>query len=276
MEFSLSVVIPNYNNEKFIELCILSVLNQSYDNLKEIIIVDDASTDNSKEIIINMSKIDERIKPIFLQRNGKVSHARNQGLKAVTSEYITFLDGDDYYYNSDKLKNEMSLIINYAKDDKDVAAYSKIVRVSNDNKEIMKSHNSSKRPLEGRIYSKLLLGIGMDRIMRDYCIKTNIIKKIGGYNETNSFFEDYELILKLAKKVKFYSTLNNGTAYRDSINGLSKKTYDEQLESVNRISFEEIRRNSFPMNHLYKVGRYSLFIIKNIAKKILYIFHFRN
>ncbi|PIC63990.1 hypothetical protein CSV79_08705 [Sporosarcina sp. P13] len=94
----VSVVIPVYNLEQYIERCIKSVINQ---NLKEIeiIIVNDGSSDNSAKIINKYQKEDYRIIAIN-QENSGVSSARNRGIEIATGEYITFVDGDDYINNT--------------------------------------------------------------------------------------------------------------------------------------------------------------------------------
>lgn len=90
----ISVIIPVYNVEKYLDKCIMSVINQSYKNL-EIIIVDDWSTDNSRVLCDKYAKIDNRIK-VFHKKNGGLSDARNFGLKHATGEFIAFLDSDDW------------------------------------------------------------------------------------------------------------------------------------------------------------------------------------
>ena len=85
---SLSIIIPCYNGEKWIEPCIRSILSQSYTDF-EIIIVNDGSNDNSLEILNNFAKTDKRISIIDIQ-NGGVSNARNIGLsyKQKASGYL--------------------------------------------------------------------------------------------------------------------------------------------------------------------------------------------
>lgn len=90
----ISIIIPAYNIEKYIERCIQSVINQTYENL-EIIIINDGSTDNTAMIINKYSLLDKRIVPIH-KENGGVSTARSAGLKIAKGEYIGFVDGDDY------------------------------------------------------------------------------------------------------------------------------------------------------------------------------------
>ncbi len=90
----LSVIVPVYNTEKYLEKCLNSLVNQTLKNI-EIIIVDDESTDNSKEIIKKYSKKYDNITAYYL-KNGGVSKARNYGIKKAKGKYITFLDSDDY------------------------------------------------------------------------------------------------------------------------------------------------------------------------------------
>lgn len=90
----ISIVIPIYNVEKYLENCIKSVLNQTYSHL-EIILVNDGSKDNSEAICNKYKNIDRRIK-YYKKINGGLSDARNFGIKRATGKYITFIDSDDY------------------------------------------------------------------------------------------------------------------------------------------------------------------------------------
>ena len=90
----ISIIIPVYNTEKYLEKCIKSVLNQSIKNI-EVILIDDGSTDGSGIICDKYAKIDNRIIVIH-QENKGVSTARNAGIQKSTGEYIGFVDADDY------------------------------------------------------------------------------------------------------------------------------------------------------------------------------------
>ncbi|MDR0914086.1 MAG: glycosyltransferase [Oscillospiraceae bacterium] len=90
----ISIIIPVYNLEAYLEASLQSVLNQTHKNL-EIIIINDGSTDNSAKIIDKLAAADNRIVAIHKQ-NGGVTSARNAGIAAATGEYITFFDGDDF------------------------------------------------------------------------------------------------------------------------------------------------------------------------------------
>ena len=90
----VSVIIPIYNVEDYLEECIRSVCDQSYTNL-EIILVDYGSPDGSPAICDAWAKKDSRIRVIH-KKNGGLSDARNAGLDVAEGEYIYFVDGDDY------------------------------------------------------------------------------------------------------------------------------------------------------------------------------------
>lgn len=94
MKDLISVIIPIYNVEKYLNKCIDSIINQTYKNL-EIILVDDGSPDNCPQICDEYAKKDSRIKVIH-KKNGGVSSARNVGLINSTGNYIGFIDPDDY------------------------------------------------------------------------------------------------------------------------------------------------------------------------------------
>lgn len=92
-EIKVSVIIPVYNVEKYLDKCLTSVVNQTLKNI-EIIIVNDGSTDKSLEII-KKYLFDSRI-ILINKENGGISSARNTGLNLAKGEYIQFLDGDDW------------------------------------------------------------------------------------------------------------------------------------------------------------------------------------
>ena len=90
----ISVIIPVYKVEKYLERCVASVVGQTYKNL-EIILVDDGSPDNSGAMCDEYAKKDDRIKVIH-KKNGGLSDARNAGLEIMSGSYVGFVDSDDY------------------------------------------------------------------------------------------------------------------------------------------------------------------------------------
>ncbi|QCJ45309.1 glycosyltransferase family 2 protein [Bacillus sp. S3] len=108
MEPKVSVIVPLYNGEKYIEETILSIINQTYKNI-EIIVIDDGSSDQSAVITKNLMKQYSNIKYIY-QNNQGVSVARNKGMKEASGEFVTFLDSDDFWHTQ-KIEKQIQQVI---------------------------------------------------------------------------------------------------------------------------------------------------------------------
>lgn len=89
----VSIIVPVYNAEKYIDQCVSSILNQTYRNI-EVVLVDDGSPDNCPQICDNWSLKDRRIKVVH-KKNGGLSDARNYGLDMANGQFVTFTDSDD-------------------------------------------------------------------------------------------------------------------------------------------------------------------------------------
>ena len=103
----VSIIIPVYNSERYIERCINSILNNTYKNI-EIIIINDGSTDSSEKIILQLKKENDEIIKYYYKTNEGPAKARNLGIKLATGKYLMFVDNDDYidYDYVEKLVNE--------------------------------------------------------------------------------------------------------------------------------------------------------------------------
>lgn len=97
MEELISVIVPIYKVETYLERCIESIVNQTYKNL-EIILVDDGSPDSCPEICDSWKEKDDRIKVIH-KENGGLSDARNAGMQIMTGTYVSYIDSDDWIAN---------------------------------------------------------------------------------------------------------------------------------------------------------------------------------
>ena len=107
-EVLLSIIVPVYNVEKYLDQCMISLLKQTLTNI-EIILVDDGSPDNCGIICDKYAETDSRIKVIH-KKNGGLSDARNAGLDIATGQYICFIDSDDYI-EKDMLKDMYDNIV---------------------------------------------------------------------------------------------------------------------------------------------------------------------
>lgn len=90
----ISIVVPVYNVEKYLERCIDSILEQTFEDF-EILLVDDGSKDSSGSICDELAKKDKRLR-VFHKSNGGLSDARNYGLERIRGDYVTFIDSDDF------------------------------------------------------------------------------------------------------------------------------------------------------------------------------------
>ena len=93
MDEIVSIVVPCYNVEKYVDACINSLVSQTYANI-EIVAVVDGATDNTESILRSHAERDARIK-VYTKENGGLSDARNYGIKRATGKYLTFVDSDD-------------------------------------------------------------------------------------------------------------------------------------------------------------------------------------
>lgn len=92
----ISVIVPVYNVEDYLQPCVESIIHQTYKNI-EIILIDDGSTDKSGEKCDQLAKTDERVR-VYHKINGGLSSARNFGLEKAQGEFIGFVDSDDYIH----------------------------------------------------------------------------------------------------------------------------------------------------------------------------------
>ena len=190
----VSVIIPTYNQEYYIEKCINSGLNQSYNNY-EILLIDDGSTDKTLEII---QKYKNNIR-ILSKQNGGTSSCWNYALNFVKSKYVIGLDSDDefVYTTIDKvintaMKNPKIDIIYSDYEFIDCNSIStKVVRNPEPNnpiKQLLDLHNKLGQ-------SNNFVPFGHVRLY-----KTESLIEAGGYNENYLYAEDYELLLRMAIK----------------------------------------------------------------------------
>ena len=140
----LSIIVPVYNAEKYMEKCLNRLLEQTYKNI-EIIIVNDCSKGNCEEIANKYMKIDNRVKYIKHEKNKGLFQARITGSSIATGKYITFLDSDDYvsidYYRT--------LMNNIQENDSDIAMGNMVLEYDDGRKEVYNLFNTKRLNLVG-------------------------------------------------------------------------------------------------------------------------------
>ncbi len=190
-KIKVSIVIPVYNTEKYLDACLESVENQSLKDI-EIICINDGSTDNSLEILNKHKFKDNRIK-IINQENSGVSAARNAGIKNSTGEYILFVDSDDIifsntceinYNNSNKFNTDITQFNNISFQNDTEINYN----ISYDSSKI----NFSKRNKHDNPFYKLNIegSVIWNKLWnREFLIKNNIYFKEGVSLGEDSLFD---------------------------------------------------------------------------------------
>jgi len=213
----VSVIVPVYNVEKYLEKCLDSLVNQTLKEI-EIIVVNDGSPDQSQEIIDKYSKKYKNIKS-YIKENGGLSEARNYGLKKANGEYIAFLDSDDYVTtdmyqkmyekavsgNFDMVVCDLNYV--YENTDKVKRAYSNIKNDTTDIKSAMID-----------IYPA-----AWNKIFKKKLFKTGIEFKKGVW------FEDVEFIYRLLPYIKTIGVIKEPFNQYLQREGSITKTIDKRI-----------------------------------------------
>jgi len=183
----VSIIIPAYNAEKYIQRALESALAQTYKDI-EIIVIDDGSTDKTAEIIKTYQ--DPRI-IYFFQKNQGQGPARNNGIKKSQGEYITFLDADDYYF-PEKVEKQVRFLENHPEYQ---AVYCNALHFYSDNPTVFFKKKGNFH--SGDIFKDLLQSsyINPNTIM----VSRQILDKAGLFNENRYCPEDWELWLKISR-----------------------------------------------------------------------------
>lgn len=246
----ISVIIPVYNAEKYLDQCIQSVLNQSFTDF-ELLLINDGSKDRSGEICDTYAKKDQRIK-VFHQENKGVSAARNVGLEHAKGEWITFVDSDDIIINS-YLESFISNI-----GDNDVLFQGIKKKLSKD-KMIKQRAIDLEIPIDN---NKSLLKV-IDNLELIYCgysfaimFKTSIIKSNNIlFDEDVKKAEDLIFVLQYLLNIKNFKSISNANyeydfSITDSLSKRieSEKSYLKLIRYINQILYRDLNleNNKYP------------------------------
>lgn len=187
-----TVVIPTHNRSNLLNRAIKSVLNQTFDDF-EIIIVDDYSNDDTSSVVGSFS--DPRIIYLKNSRAKGVSGARNMGIFSAKGHWVAFLDDDDVWL-PEKLESQYELAQKAKKTVGLICTDYGIYREKEDNPVIYKNRPS------GYVRDKLLYG-GIIGCFSSICVRTEILKAIGGFDERFPSSEDQDLYLRVAELSEF-------------------------------------------------------------------------
>ena len=192
---TISVIVPTFNRACIITKTIESVINQTYQDI-EIIVVDDCSTDNTEEIIKELQKHDKRIRYIRHKENKGAGTARNTGIEEAKGIYIALQDSDDEWL-PEKLEKQMQVFETVSADVGVV--YSGAWRIKNNEKTYIPFYRIKQK--QGDIHKELLRENFI--ITPSLLIKRMCFAKVGFFEESLSYFEDWEFLIRVAKYFNF-------------------------------------------------------------------------
>lgn len=222
----VSIIIPVYNTEKYLNKCIKSVLNQDYSNI-ELIIVNDGSQGNCDEIINSFD--DKRIK-YFKRENHGIGATRNFGIENSTGDYTIFLDSDDYLCD-----NAISLMVNKMKNDKlDLLITDYYLEFENTNKRdivsLLDFNNTTLKEIP-KLINEINLGPS-NKMFHCKLLKNNRFPE-------NIKYEDFALVLKLMDQAKLIGKINKPLfAFNRLNNGQTQTVKDDVYDIL--VSLEQV------------------------------------
>lgn len=171
----LSIIVPVYNVNKYLDKCIQSILSSTYNDI-ELLLIDDGSTDNSLAICKKWAQTDNRIKVIH-QDNSGAGAARNKGLEIAQGDFITFIDSDDYID-----KNMYFELIKHFDDDVDIVECDYVLTYDNcayfeQNNDLVE-HFSMKQAMKLHIEDKMFKQLIWNKVYRKSILK-NVFFPLG-------------------------------------------------------------------------------------------------
>lgn len=214
----VSIIIPIYNADAYLDETLNSVLKQSYSNY-EVLMIDDGSTDLSVEIMKKYTKIDERFKSFSIKNSGGPAKPRNLGLKYSNGTMIAFLDSDDIWYKHKLfIQTEYMIKTNSAMSHMYYRSFSD----ENNHRIYYKLYPKDENFFQGIIFNNLIIKseIGTSTVM----IKKSCTDDIGLFDENNELVavEDYDYWLRVAKKYNIsFINCNYNVLYRKTQNNIS-------------------------------------------------------
>ena len=197
-----SVVIPVYNAEKYINKCVESILQQSFENF-EVVLVDDGSADRSMAICEDISKKDDRVSLVH-QKNKGVSTARNKGTSLAKGRYIIFVDADDY------IRADTLMFLHESCNDcrADICFFGYQRVVGNEVKQTILPPNfcGEKNPdLLLELIEKNAFGMTWNKaIRRDLIMENDLL-----FDETIRVFEDQDFMIRVWNKASFVCSIED-------------------------------------------------------------------
>jgi len=225
----VSIVLPVYNGEKYLEEAINSIIQQTYSEW-ELIIVDDCSQDSTPDIIKRYAEIDSRIRPVRNKQNSKLPASLNNGFSIATGEYLTWTSDDNKYK-----ENAICKMVEYLDSHLDTDfVYADYVQIGEQGEALHQIllPQSDKLPIQNTVGACFMY-------------RRALAEKVGNYAEKLFLIEDYDYWIRCYLKGNFGHISETLYEYRVHNNSLTskrkKEIYDKQIE-LRRRYYEALKK----------------------------------
>lgn len=239
----ITVLMPVYNDERFIRFSIESILNQTFKNL-EFIIINDASNDNTPEILEEYR--DPRIKVINNEINLRVPKSLNKGLSLAKGKYIARIDSDDISVR-DRLEKQY-LFLENNKEFGLVGSYTEVIDEDGRNIEFWHEY------LEPE-YIFYTLSFWNCLVTSTVMFEKEIAVNLGGFNPDFDRTEDYELWYKISRIKKIYIIPEYLSKYRKNKSGITAKYSQEQLANAENVAITKTKISRELLRYLKSINK---------------------
>lgn len=259
----ISIVMPFYNCEKYLDEALQSVVSQTFTDF-ECILINDASTDNSDDVVRNYLK-DQRI--VYIKNDKNLSHVKNynKGILLAKAPVIARMDGDDVM-DVQRLEKQY----NFLQENPEYSLVGSFIKVvDSDNKKII---NKINKPIEDEAIRKSLFYY-LTIVHATVLIKKNVFEEVGLYDDRYDYTEDLELFHRIVfSGYKAYNLPEYLYYYRYHDNNAFRKKSKRQALNNFLIRKESIKKYSLNVGWKGYFYMYFLFIVKYFFPPVVMLF----
>ncbi|MFJ6210786.1 glycosyltransferase [Lysinibacillus sp. NPDC092081] len=266
---TVSIILPVYNSELFVQQAIESVLKQTYTQI-ELIIIDDGSTDNTKRILCEYES-NPKVHIISLEKNSGVSVARNIGIQEAKGEYIAFIDADDLF-----MPNKVEEQVNVFKQNPSIDfVFNDIMVIDHNNNKVneLQSYFQPKNILLELCFRQIIPAPACIMVKRDFINRFNIM-----FNKDFKYAEDYDFTFQLFLQGKHFYLKESLYLWRRHINNTSNNIIStRKIENsivIKYLKYIDVKKDEDLSTYgkiLYKIEKYdeSRNVFLEVIKKSL-------
>ena len=239
----ITVLMPVYNDEKFVRFSIESILNQTFNNF-EFIIINDASSDDTLKILEEYQ--DSRIKIVNNDINLRVPRSLNKGLSIARGKYIARIDSDDI-----SVKERLEKQYLFLENNREFGLVGSYTEVIDENGKSIEFWNEYSEPE----YIFYTLSFWNCLVTSSVMFEKDLAIKLGGFDPDYDRTEDYELWYKITRVKKIYIIPEYLSKYRKNKSGVTAKYSEEQLKNAENVAITKTKISRELLHYLKSVNK---------------------